>query len=58
MRNTSNVKYNEMWHLLEQRVSKRGVEQFIVQHDEPPPGVDVSPLRGKGYPLKLHPILS
>lgn len=37
------VKNNEMWHLLEQRVSKRAVEQFIIEHDEPPPGVEVFP---------------
>jgi len=36
------VKENEFWHFLEHRISKTAVEGYISEHDEPPPGVNLS----------------
>lgn len=36
------IKANEAWEMLEHRVSKSAVEGYIAEHQEPPPGVNIS----------------
>lgn len=36
------VHANNLWHMLEHRVSKTAAEQYTEMHGEPPPGIDIS----------------
>lgn len=36
------IQDHELWHMLERRIGKAAVEQYIDEHGEPPPGVNVS----------------
>ena len=36
------IKEKELWELLERRVSKTAVEQYLSEHQELPPGVNIS----------------
>lgn len=36
------VKTNEAWNFIENRVNKTAVEEYMVEHEDLPPGIDIS----------------
>lgn len=36
------IKEHDLWHMIEHRVSKTAVQEYMAVHGEPPPGVDVT----------------
>ncbi len=36
------IRENELWHMLEHRVGKSAVDEYIEANGEPPPGVEIS----------------
>lgn len=43
------IRDNELWNLLERRVSKKAVEEYKEEHDLYPPGVDVRTVAKMGF---------
>lgn len=38
----ASIQENDLWHMLERRVSKAAVEEYIEANGEPPPGVEIT----------------
>ena len=36
------IRAHDLWHMLERRIGKAATEQYIDEHGEPPPGVNVT----------------
>lgn len=36
------IQAHDLWHMLERRIGKAATEQYIEEHGEPPPGVNVT----------------